>query len=392
MLKCIKIGILFAIANVVAAQEATLTVGKNHVLKSKILNEDRAYSVYLPAGCNKEGANAPCPVVYLLDGDSHFQYTSGLLTQMSRAGQIPETIMVAIPNTDRTRDLTPSHSVKWIDGETRQILSSSGGADSFLDFIENELIPEIEARYEPMRYRILIGHSFGGLSALHSFITRPNLFQAHIAIDPSLWWNGLETLSHAEKYLSSTNNIQNKVFITIAEHKPKGERNNSIMETASERFSYALKASGAVHLKSGLQQFPGEDHGSVPILSQYYGLKFIFDGYKNIPPATARKGVDAIEDYYHDYLDQYGIHLTPPQVAIARLAIEADTLGQYEKALEYYKYNISKHPDSASAHFSLAGAYQKVSKKSLAVKHYNQARALAPAYAAYVKDALEKLE
>ncbi|WP_159997534.1 alpha/beta hydrolase [Roseomonas sp. 18066] len=65
-----------------------------------------------------------------------------------------------------------------------------GGADAFLDFIEAELLPAIAARapFDPAR-RALFGHSYGGLLALHAFLTRPNLFAGTAAISPSLWWN-----------------------------------------------------------------------------------------------------------------------------------------------------------------------------------------------------------
>lgn len=389
MFKLIVIVMITIFSSMISAKEPTLSIGENYVLKSKVLTEDRPYSVYLPDKCEQGGASTPCPVLYLLDGNYHFQYASALLERMSSVGQIPDMILVAISNTDRTRDLTPTHSSKWIDGEILSSLSSSGGGDAFLDFIEAELIPEIEARYHPMPYKILVGHSFGGLATLHSFIVKPDLFQAHIAIDPSLWWDDQDTLLHAETYLAKEKSINNKVFITIAEHGPKGVKNNTIMETSSERFTYALEMSGSKHLKFGLKQFIGEDHGSVTTPSLYYGLKFVFDGYKNPPPAITNNGIDAIELYYHNYLGRNGIHLLPPQAVIFKLIASAKKSEEYEKSLEYSKYNISIYPDSADAHFSLASSYQKVNNKNLAVKHYNRALALEPKYEAAVKSALK---
>ncbi len=153
-----------------------LSLGENHTITSEVLGEDRPYMVYLPDGCKDGGPKAPCPVLYILDGSAHFHYGSGMLARMSGNAQIPEMIMVAIPNTaDRIHDLTPTHTTIGFDGEETPGPSTSGGGDAFLDFLEKELIPEVEARYQPMPYRVFSGHSLGGLMALHSLIDRPDL-------------------------------------------------------------------------------------------------------------------------------------------------------------------------------------------------------------------------
>jgi predicted alpha/beta superfamily hydrolase len=46
------------------------------------------------------------PVVYLLDGDAHFQSVVGMIQQLSEANgnmNCPGMIVVALPNTDHTR-------------------------------------------------------------------------------------------------------------------------------------------------------------------------------------------------------------------------------------------------------------------------------------------------
>ena len=59
---------------------------------------------------------------------------------------------------------------------------TSGGADKFLDFIEKEVMPLVESKYRVQPYRVFAGHSFGGLLAIHAFSTRPELFNAYIAV------------------------------------------------------------------------------------------------------------------------------------------------------------------------------------------------------------------
>jgi uncharacterized protein len=155
--------------------DSLITIGKKHRLNSKVLNEERPYWVHLPASYH-DTIHAPqyYPVLYLLDGDSHFHSVTGVVNFMG-AGingniQIPECIVVALPNTDRTRDLTPTHTkIDW-DGKENPFYETSGGANAFLQFIREELFPIIESSYRTLPYRVLVGHSFGGLLALHSLL------------------------------------------------------------------------------------------------------------------------------------------------------------------------------------------------------------------------------
>jgi len=46
--------------------------------------------------------------------------------------------------------------------------------------------------------RILIGHSFGGLTAVNIFLKHTVLFSDYLAIDPSLWWDDAKLLKEAK--------------------------------------------------------------------------------------------------------------------------------------------------------------------------------------------------
>jgi hypothetical protein len=85
------------------------------------------------------------------------------------------------------------------DGEGR--FPTSGGADAFLDFFERELFPHVVGSYRTAPYRILIGHSFGGLFVVHTLVHRSDLFDAHVAISPGLWWDDSRLVGDARKFL-----------------------------------------------------------------------------------------------------------------------------------------------------------------------------------------------
>ncbi|WP_251976898.1 alpha/beta hydrolase [Salinicola avicenniae] len=137
------------------------------------------------------------PVLYVLDGNARFPLAVAAreaLTLESPQGGVAPWLIVGIgyPETlrfdgaARSEDYTPSgEGLPMKDARGRP----QGGADRFLEFIEDELKPELAQRFAVDRSRsALLGHSYGGLFALHVALTHPRSFSDYIAVSPSLWW------------------------------------------------------------------------------------------------------------------------------------------------------------------------------------------------------------
>jgi predicted alpha/beta superfamily hydrolase len=157
-------------------------------------------------------------------------------------------------------------------------LSSSGGGESFLKFLEDELISHIEAKYRTQPYRLLVGHSFGGLFAVNAFVRRSPIFQGFIAIDPSLWWDDEVLLRRAKEIAGD---LKGSLYISLANDPPdEGDADPQLWKRTTQDFAEFLKVNNSPAFRSALQYFEAENHGSVPLLSLYHGLLFLFDGYK----------------------------------------------------------------------------------------------------------------
>lgn len=91
---------------------------------------------------------------------------------------MPEVIVVGLPNVrgGRPRDYTPP----FIRQNTEDLKSPMGRADHFLSFLKKELIPHIEREYRTVPFRMIAGHSRGGLFVVYSLIADPRLFTAFI--------------------------------------------------------------------------------------------------------------------------------------------------------------------------------------------------------------------
>ena len=245
-----------------------------HSIQSKILNEERIYEVSLPDSYYlKETSQKKYPVLILLDGNVFFKSISGMVNYMSsdsyRSWKIPEMIVVAIHNVDRRKDFTPDKIVT-----VRE--NNSGGGDNFLNFLEKELLPEIDSKYRTTTNRILFGHSLGGLLATHAYMKENSSFTSFLAIDPSFGTWDTETM---DKKLSALNEKSFKRYIYIASAN-WGKRNINNRDR-HVRFYESLNSKCKDKLPAKLEYFENETHSSVPLIAFYNGITSIFE-VKNI--------------------------------------------------------------------------------------------------------------
>ena len=86
-------------------------------------------------------------------------------------------IVVGLRNTDRNRDMIPA---------TVSHRPGSGGADKFLAFIREELIPYIRGQYRTKDFSALYGMSNSALFTVYALLQAPETFNAYIASSPMI--------------------------------------------------------------------------------------------------------------------------------------------------------------------------------------------------------------
>ena len=360
-------------------KDQDINVGKKYAMHSKVLKEERPYWVYLPNSYDEGNKKQRYPVLYLLDGDAHFQSASGVVQFMSSGingnCQIPEMIVVAIPNTNRTRDLTPTHTKIAYSGNEEAFLESSGGGDAFLKFIRDELFPQIDSKFHTLPARILVGHSFGGLLAIHTLLHEPELFQAYVAIDPSLWWDNQFLTHHAENKLRTIRKLRKTVYISSA-NTPKIPNNNPTkMRKAIRKFVKTLEAARSVNFRVGFQYFDSENHASVPLLSLYHGLLYVFDGFKQV----GEESLPAMKTRFNRLSKRLGGDMLPTEGYVNSMGYTMLYAAKdVKKAIAFFEYNISNFPKSANAYDSLGEAYMIKGDKAQAIKNYKKSLKLDP--------------
>ncbi|QKG58677.1 alpha/beta hydrolase [Hymenobacter sp. BRD128] len=385
--------ILTTLTRAQTVKNNTIVIGRVDSVTSSVLNEKRKLWVYVPAGANDPTyAQQRYPVLYVLDGDAHFASVMGMVQQLSQVNGntvLPEMIVVGIPNTNRTRDLTPTH-VTSAPGLPAEALKSSGGGENFTAFLEKELIPYVDAHYPTVPHRTLVGHSFGGLLVMNTLLHHPALFDNYVALDPSMWWDGQKLLREAPGLLAQPGLAGRALFVGIANTMPTGfdtvqVRRDTSSATDFMRSKLSLRDELARHSGNGLRvrskYYPNDTHGSVPLPATYDALRFLFQAYAPSPaalydlsePGSKIQPAAFVEAHYQRVSAAMGYPVLPPEPMVNSLAYYLLQSNQAAHALAMFQLNARNYPTSFNVHDSLGDYYSAQKQPALAIAAYTKA-------------------
>jgi uncharacterized protein len=347
-----------------AAQNITPPIPQKLVVHSNILNEDRVIWVRTPHGY--ELGKDPLPVLYLTDGPDHINEIGSTIDFLVNNGRMPPLIVVGIANTDRMRDLTPTHSSDK-DSSGKETVPTSGGGDRFLDFIQNELMPEIEKRYRTAPYRIFAGHSLGGLMAIHILTSRPDMFQAYIAVSPSLWWDNQHTLHQAQDFFAAHSELYKRLFFSLADEED--------MLPGFEELKKTLTAKTPKDFHWESARFLDETHSSTVLRAHYAGLRSVFADWPVPRDQTEAPvgGMSGIEQHYRDLSQRYGYPVPVPENVLNGYGYRLMGNHKFDEAIVVFKRNVELYPGSANAYDSLGEGYENAGKLDLATQNFQKA-------------------
>ncbi len=383
LLILIFIALLFRCAQNKSTLDKRITIGQIDSVYSNVLKEQRKIWVYVPESIkDKRYGEHRYPVLYLLDGDSHFHAVTGMMKDLAGNAICPEMIVVAIPNTDRSRDLTPSNSLYLPDGKTQQEwLKSTGGGENFTSFIGKELIPYIESHYPTAPSRMLIGHSFGGLFAINTLVHHPQLFDSYVAIDPSMWWDKQKLLIQADSVLKLPLFAKKTMFVSVANTMQKGMDTLHVSnDTASASFhirsilQFARKANANKKtngLRFDWKYYDKDDHGSVPFISEYDAFRFIFDYYK--PAYIGDMTLEQMTDHYKNVSDKIGYEVPPQPELVNALGQSALRKKSFDIAYSFFNMNFKNYPNVQEVVDSMGDYYLAKGDTANAVDTFNKA-------------------
>lgn len=327
-------------------------------ISSQILGEERQLVVFLPS--SYQDTQKKFPVLYLTDGDIQGPHTVGTIDYLAKFDIAPEMIVVGIvnPRQQRTNDLT-------LASEGEKHATSLLGADKFLEFIEQEVIPEINKRFRTLDYKALSGTSHGGQFAINAMIKKPGLFNGFIAVSPSLYWQNGKLIELAKQALIKKR-LSGRLFISIANEQP-------VMTDTFQQFVSLTKEFPSKDLKVLSKTFKDESHDSTTLLGQYYGIKYLFADW---PIPNSPQTLADLQAKFDARSELLGVQMRIPEDRANGYGQWLQYLNRKHDALDMFKWNREAYSQSFNAHLSLIRAY----------KHFDQVEEANEAVATALKE------
>lgn len=268
MKKALIIALLFLSNSVFAQFPLTKGLTKKYDLVSKINQTTYTLEVSLPVSYD---AKKTYPVYYVLDGFYAAPIIHGAHRTLQFENLIEDVIVVSITGPEKS----PSEWLinRWPDYTfSKDTLNDrvaaqifqlppgsliSGRGDQFLETLNKQIFPLIEANYATNGKRGIAGHSLGGQMVAFLMFKTPELFNRFgINSSSQRLWLKNEIRQVEKKYASTHSAYPAKVFLSFGGLEPK----DAIEDL---RFFETQLKSHYTNIETQFVEFPDETHGSV---------------------------------------------------------------------------------------------------------------------------------
>jgi hypothetical protein len=202
-----------------------------------------------------------------------------------------------------------------------------------------------------------------------------------------MWYNKEQFLKATQNKLGAQKYTGTSLYVGIANTMPEGMtleklKKDTTADTRHIRSIFAMdnfiKANSQNGLKYASKYYADDDHGSVPLISEYDGLRFIFSWYRFkfsradfMEPGTGI--VTRMKQHYQTVSKEFGFKVSPPEMQINGLGYNALSLKQYPKAAALFEMNIENYPESGNVYDSYADVLIAQKDTAKAIANYQKA-------------------
>ncbi|MCK4345561.1 MAG: tetratricopeptide repeat protein [Bacteroidales bacterium] len=349
--------VIFIIPSLAQEDGDPVSIGKYRILHSQILNEDRTLLVNLPRGYD-ETTNS-YPVLYILYGGNpqgYFAEAVHIVARLHEASRIPDMIIIGVMNTDRYRDCLPINR----NGEP-------GGADNFLKFFTEELIPFVDKSYRTKKFRILLGPQAGAAFSVYALMENPELFRVNIITNP--FWirsNREYMLTKANDFFSKEGLLDNFLFMT----NNTSSDNEATMEYL-QKFTAIVEEGKKRDFTLILNPLEKKEVGIISSPGLRKGLETFFEEYQ-FPKEIEIDGLEDLKKYYHNLSQNYGYEVDIPEFTLVRQGDKLEERDKLEEAKIVFEYIVEKYPHDLNSYARLADLHRRWGNYDLSLKYYEQ--------------------
>ncbi|MFC6633341.1 alpha/beta hydrolase [Microbulbifer taiwanensis] len=268
--------LFFSLSFTAFAASEPLSYGESRTVKSKLLGQEKAIQIHIPADTGHP--KQKFPVLYLLHGQ--WDMLPAVATLDLIATRVPDFMVVGID----------SRGVELNVGE---------GEDRFAAFLEKELFPLIEREYPAADFRILSGHSHAGKYVMQQWLSDALPVSRYFAFSPSL--DDGVILDRVRALPKATLAKRKPLALTMAS---EGDH----MYTPYSKLDTILDASEPLQYVS--RHFPEETHRSTKHPSMKFALQASFPEWA--PSGDVKmSGAAGLKQHYTMLSARYGLDALP---------------------------------------------------------------------------------
>jgi predicted alpha/beta superfamily hydrolase len=331
--------------------------------ESNILSGNRKIWIHVPK-VEKNSLDNPqstFPVIYVLDGEHSFPNVVSISQALARASLMPNVIVVGISGEKREYDYSPT--------DLKVDYMKTGGGKNFLAFLSKELVPYINGNYPSSKHNTIVGHSIGAMFALYTLVEDTYVFNNHLAISPSLWWDNQSLANDWKQKLKSHSFTSNKLtFVTMA-NEGTLDINGEIMHDQYLKFKSDIKSNTNFEIDY-LNLFE-EDHLSTVTPALHYGLKFLFKNW-NIDHHYNSHSFSDVKKALQNLSQVYNFNVTPDYsqlISMGRYFYEKE---DYKTSIEIYEFGLKTFPEGLQMNGFAAQAYLKNGQLEKAKEYFKK--------------------
>ncbi|WP_422103975.1 alpha/beta hydrolase [Winogradskyella sp.] len=310
-----------------------ITIGERSSLFSSSLNEDRPIFLSLPT--NYERNTHSYPVIIVLDAEYLFNITTSIVNIKASRNEMPESIVVGIPNTKGKR-YDMAMELRYEDGSTFFGNADGKAMPSYLTFLKDELLPYLKENYRVNNHETIIGMSPTFGPVLEAFWNSPNTFDAYIVLASELAVKTSSGATVKERVLKAIQDKQRtKSAIYIGKASDDLKRRPEDETLAYTELNQELKHTANPNINYKIEILKKENHYGMSISGIEHGLETIYPFEKwNIPYRNfwnSEQPAVEIKTFYDELSKAYGFEILPLEDAFYASQTLSGTLRRLER-------------------------------------------------------------
>jgi len=232
----------------------------------------------IPSSYNKDSAKK-YPLVILLDGNAFFEPFTANAKFSTFIGDMDECVIAGVgykdfPTLDSIRSRDYTYPVAIPEYE----MALSGGAPAFKNFLDKELIPEIEKEYKIDTQKIILcGHSLGGYFTLFYMLrsAQENSFviKNFVSASPSIFYNNRYLFKLEDSIATFQKSMPAKLYISMGSKDMDDSTTKNILGAFAGQLN--KRSYNGFTMKADEYTNFGHIDAALPGFSK--GLKFMFE-------------------------------------------------------------------------------------------------------------------